>query len=50
MEDIPVLVREDGTRLEGEDDILAWLEERFQPREDADEHRSKALDKAGLAE
>ena len=45
VEEIPVLVTEDGTRLEGEEEILPYLDERFDERDDADEHRAKALDK-----
>jgi glutathione S-transferase len=47
-DEIPVLLREDGTMLEGEDAILGWLDEQFVDRTDADTHRAKALDKAGL--
>ena len=46
--EIPVLVRDDGVSLEGEEKILDWLDSAFAERVDADEHRAKALDKAGL--
>ena len=47
--EIPVLVTgEDGDVLSGEEEILPWLEERFDERPDAAAHRAKALDKAGL--
>jgi glutathione S-transferase len=47
-DEIPVLLRDDGTMLEGEDAILGWLDDRFTDRSDAATHRAKALDKAGL--
>jgi glutathione S-transferase len=40
-DEIPILVTDDGERLEGEDDILAYLD-RFPERPDADEHRAKS--------
>jgi glutathione S-transferase len=46
--EIPVLVRDDWSVIAGEDDILRWLDETFDERDDAEEHRAKALDKAGL--
>ena len=49
-DEIPVLVREDGTRLAGEDAILEWLDAAFALRPDGAAHRAKALDKAGLPE
>lgn len=48
VDEIPVLVTEDGSRLQGEDAILPYLDERFRERADAAEHRAKAHDKAGL--
>lgn len=45
---IPVLVLDDGRALAGEEEILAWLDEAYEDRPDADAHRAKALDKAGL--
>lgn len=45
---IPVLVLDDGRTLGGEEEILPWLEESYEERPDADAHRAKALDKAGL--
>jgi glutaredoxin len=47
-EEIPVLVLEDGKCLEGEEEILPYLEDRFEERHDAHAHREKALEKAGL--
>lgn len=48
-DEIPVLVREDDSILTGEDDILRWLEDAFPGTGDrAEQHRAKALDKAGL--
>jgi len=40
--EIPVLVPEDRDPVCGEDDILAYLAERYDERPDADEHREKA--------
>jgi glutathione S-transferase len=50
--EIPVARTEDGRTLAGEEEILAYLDERYGSRAapDADEHRRKALDKAGLPE
>jgi glutathione S-transferase len=42
--EIPVLVTDDGERIQGEDDILAYLE-RFTERPDADEHKAKSEEK-----
>ena len=39
--EIPVLVPDNGEPLCGEDDILEYLD-RFDERDDADEHREKA--------
>jgi len=39
---IPTLVTEDGTKLSGEEEILPWLEERYEERPDARRHRAKA--------
>lgn len=39
--EIPVLVTDDGQTVCGDDGILEYLE-RFEEREDADEHREKA--------
>jgi glutaredoxin len=46
--EIPVLVREDGSVLSGEEEILPWLGATFDERPDAAAHREKALDKAGV--
>jgi glutathione S-transferase len=40
--EIPVLVPEDRDPVCGEDDILAYLDERYEERADAAEHRAKA--------
>ena len=40
--EIPRLVADDGTVLTGEDEILPWLNERFDERPDAPRHRAKA--------
>jgi glutathione S-transferase len=40
--EIPALVADDGTVLCGDDEILAWLDDGFDERADADEHRAKA--------
>ena len=40
--EIPVLVTDDGQTLGGEDEILDYLDEEFDEREDADDHRAKA--------
>ncbi len=44
--EIPVLVREDGSVLSGEDEILPWLDATFEEQPDAAAHREKARDKA----
>jgi glutathione S-transferase len=40
--EIPTLVGEGGETLTGEEEILAWLDERFPERPDARRHRAKA--------
>lgn len=40
---IPALVCEDGDALIGEEEILAYLDERFPEPEGAEAHRSKAI-------
>jgi glutathione S-transferase len=40
--EIPVLVTNDGKPLAGEDEILDYLDEQFDERADAEEHREKA--------
>jgi len=40
---IPRLVTEQGEVLSGEEEILPWLDERFEERDDARRHRAKAL-------
>jgi glutathione S-transferase len=39
---IPRLRTDDGTTLDGDEEILAWLEASFEPRDDARRHRAKA--------
>jgi glutathione S-transferase len=41
-DEIPVLVGTDGRPRAGEDDILDYLDEEFDERPDADQHREKA--------
>jgi glutathione S-transferase len=50
--EIPVARTEDGRVLTGEDEILAYLDEHYGGRAapDAEAHRRKALDKAGVPE
>ena len=40
--EIPVLVVETGEAIRGEDDILAYLDEHHDERDDAEHHRAKA--------
>ena len=40
--EIPVLVTDDGDSLRGEDEILAYLDEHHDERDDAEHHRAKA--------
>jgi glutathione S-transferase len=42
--EIPVLVTDDGERIEGEDEILAYLD-RFAEPTDAGEHKAKSEEK-----
>ena len=42
--EIPVLVTDDGERIQGEDEILAYLE-RFAEPTDAGEHQEKSKEK-----
>jgi glutaredoxin len=46
-QETPVLVVDDEV-FAGEEKILEYLDAHFEPRPDADEHREKALEKAGL--
>jgi len=46
LDSIPVLVLEDGVVVAGEDDILAELDERFEERPDAGEHRRMEAEEA----
>jgi len=39
---IPRLVTQQGEVLSGEEEILPWLDERFEERDDARRHRAKA--------
>lgn len=40
--EIPALVTDEGEVLRGEEEILPWLDERFEERADATRHRAKA--------
>ena len=40
--EIPVLVVETGEAIRGEDEILAYLDERYDEQDDAEHHRAKA--------
>jgi glutaredoxin len=46
--EIPVLVRDDGPPLQGEDEILSWVDATHAADVDAAQHRAKAMDNAGL--
>lgn len=43
---IPVLVTDDGDKLEGEDGVLAFLNEHYEERNDAERHRAKSVEEA----
>jgi glutathione S-transferase len=43
-DEIPVLVGSDGRPRAGEDEILDYLDDEFDERRDAGEHRAKALE------
>lgn len=44
---IPVLVRDDGTVLDGEsDEIIAWLTDHYEARADAGQHRERRQSEA----
>ena len=45
--EIPVLVPEDRDPVGGEEDILAYLDERYAERADAAEHRARARAEVG---
>lgn len=46
-DEIPVLVLDDGTRVDGEaDEIIARLDSLYEERSDVDEHRRKAAEHA----
>jgi glutathione S-transferase len=47
-EEIPVLVTGEGETIEGDEKIIAWLNERFDDSSDAAEHRDKLLEKTGV--
>lgn len=47
QESIPVLV-DGAVVVAGPDEIIAWLDERFEPRTDAEAHRRQAIDEAAL--
>ena len=39
---VPLLQLEDGTAIVGEEEILAWLDDTFEERDDAPQHRARA--------
>ena len=42
-DEIPAMLLEDGTAITGDaDDLIAWLDEHYSERADADEHRRQA--------
>jgi glutaredoxin 3 len=43
---IPTLVADDGSVLGGEEEILPWLDARYDERPDARQHRAKLLAEA----
>lgn len=43
---IPVLAADDGEIVKQPDEIIAWLDERFAFRPDAEAHRRKAIEEA----
>jgi glutathione S-transferase len=45
---IPVLVTDGGEVLGHPDEIVAWLDEHFEFRADAEQHREKAIEEAEL--
>src|SRR5215216_1738620 len=45
---IPVLVADGGELLTHPDEIIAWLDERFAFRPDAERHRRRAIEEAEL--
>jgi glutathione S-transferase len=48
-DEIPLLVREDGSTVVGEEDILRWVDDAYTgAKAHEEQHRAKALDKAGL--
>ena len=47
-EELPVLVLEDGRAIGGDEEILRFLDSVCDEAPDADTHRAKALEKAGL--
>jgi glutaredoxin len=40
--EIPTLLADDGERVTGEDEIIAWLDARYEERPDARRHRAKS--------
>jgi glutaredoxin len=45
-DEIPVLVTDEGDKRQGEDDILAYLNENYEERTDAGRHREKSIEEA----
>ena len=47
-DEIPLLVREDGTQLTDWQEMLEWIRASHERREDADRHREKWFEEAPL--
>ena len=45
-DEIPVLVTDDGEKLEGEEAIIRHLDEHYEERSDAARHREKSVEEA----
>jgi glutaredoxin 2 len=45
-DEIPLLVREDGTRLDDWQEMLEWIRSTYERRDDADRHREKWFEDA----
>ena len=43
---IPVLLTDEGVKLEGEDDIIGYLNDRYEERLDAERHRETSIEEA----
>jgi glutaredoxin len=47
-EEIPLLVREDGSQLDDWQGMLEWIRSTYERRDDADRHREKWFEEAPL--